>query len=155
MKPGAGISITCGSQEPWQLDGKQMNVLSSSGFDQVTYDFFKVKGWAFPMVENETYDMRVNDPNDFQRLSLQYSVRSYVMEAHGYGAGPEYTNTTPKSEDVLVHLNYTDWRDHFDATTGSAAQSLQFRHWEMPRDTDPVSVVVSVAHFGSRVVESS
>jgi len=115
-----------------------MNVLSSSGFDQVSYDFFKVKGWAFPMVENQTYDMRVNDPNDFQRLSLQYSVRPYVMEAHGYGAGPSYTNTTPKSEDVLVHLNYTDWRDHFDGTTGSAAQNLQFRHWDetnMPRDT--------------------
>ncbi|CAL1168986.1 unnamed protein product [Cladocopium goreaui] len=126
------------NQEPWQLDGKQMNVLSSSGFDQVSYDFFKVKGWAFPMVENQTYDMRVNDPNDFQRLSLQYSVRPYVMEAHGYGAGPSYTNTTPKSEDVLVHLNYTDWRDHFDGTTGSAAQNLQFRHWDetnMPRDT--------------------
>ena len=108
------------------------------GLYQVSYDFFKVKGWAFPMVENQTYDMRVNDPNDFQRLSLQYSVRPYVMEAHGYGAGPSYTNTTPKSEDVLVHLNYTDWRDHFDGTTGSAAQNLQFRHWDetnMPRDT--------------------
>ena len=107
-------------QEPWQLDGKNMRVLTSAGYDEVQYDFFKVKGWAFPVVENETYDMRVNDPNDFQKLSLQYSVRNYVMDEHGY----KYTRTTPKSaEDVLIHLNYTDWRDHFDATTGPGAEN--------------------------------
>ena len=109
-------------QEPWQLDGKLMNVATSAGFDQVQYDFKKVRGWAFPVLENETYDIKVNDPNDFQKLQLQYSVRNYVMEQHGY----LYTKVQPKSaEDILLHLNYTDWRDHFDGTVGSAAQSLE------------------------------
>ena len=123
-------------QEPWQLDGKTMRVITSAGYDEVQYDFFKLKGWGVPVVENETYDMRVNDPNDFQKLGFQYSERNYVMEEHGY-----YNKTTPKSEDILVHLNYTDWRDHFDGTTGSAAQFrkiLQYR----------VSTVMNVcSHF--------
>ena len=51
---------------------------------QVDYDFFKIKGWAFPLVENETFTMKVDDPNDFQRLALTYSERPYVMEEHGY-----------------------------------------------------------------------
>lgn len=109
-------------QEPWQLDGKNMRVLTAAGYDEVSYDSFKIKGWAVPVVENETYDMRVDDPNDFQKLTLQYSERNYVMEEFGY----DYTKTTPQSEDILLHLNYTDWRDHFDASTGSVSQKTCF-----------------------------
>lgn len=113
-------------QEPWQLDGKRMNVRTDVGFDQVEYDFFKVRGWAIPMLENETYDIKVDDPNDFQKIQLQYSERNYVMEEHGY----LYTKIHPKSEDILLHLNYTDWRDHFDATQGERLSRL-------PNSDDP------------------
>ena len=38
----------------------------------VPYDFFKLGGWPVVVVENETFDMKVEDPNDFQKLRLQH-----------------------------------------------------------------------------------
>eukprot|EP00439_Symbiodinium_sp_Y106_P000772 s3580_g1.t1 len=35
-------------------------------------------------------------------------------EEHGY----LYTRALPRSEAIMVHVNFTDWRNHFDATEG-------------------------------------
>ena len=103
-------------QQPWQLDGKDMNVQTSAGFDRVKYDTKKLSGWPVVIVENQTFDMRVDDPNDFQELAFTYSVRPYVFEALGY----IYNQTTPMDEAIIVHVNFTDWRDHYDASDSRA-----------------------------------
>ncbi|CAE7234186.1 unnamed protein product [Symbiodinium sp. CCMP2592] len=113
-------------QEPWQLDGKDMLVQTSAGSDLVAYDNLKLRGWPVVVVEGEVFDMRVDDPNDFQRLSFQYSMRNYVVEEHGY----LYTRALPRSEAIMVHVNFTDWRNHFDATEG-------LRLDRMPSTEDP------------------
>lgn len=38
--------------QPWQLDGKQIRVISAGGSDVVQFDFFKLYGWAIPVVAN-------------------------------------------------------------------------------------------------------
>eukprot|EP00930_Biecheleria_cincta_P023408 TRINITY_DN1691_c0_g3_i1.p1 TRINITY_DN1691_c0_g3~~TRINITY_DN1691_c0_g3_i1.p1 ORF type:complete len:2461 (+),score=365.35 TRINITY_DN1691_c0_g3_i1:773-7384(+) len=101
--------------QPWQLDGKEMNVWTLAGFDRIQFDFKKLYGWAIPAIENETYDIKPNDANDWQTIKLTWSTWPYVMQEHGF----RYTRTTPMSEAATVHLNYTDWRDHFDAAYGS------------------------------------
>ena len=106
-------------QQPWQLDGKLMNVRTSAGFDQVAYDTKKLSGWPVIVLENETFDMRVDDPNDFQELAFLYSTRPYVMESLGY----IYNQTTPMDEAIIVHVNFTDWRDHYDADASTALAS--------------------------------
>eukprot|EP00439_Symbiodinium_sp_Y106_P050506 s5458_g6.t1 len=117
-------------QQPWQLDGKLMNVRTSAGFDQVKYDTKKLSGWPVIVLENETFDMRVDDPNDFQELAFLYSTRPYVMESLGY----IYNQTTPMDESIIVHLNFTDWRDHYDAdaSTALASQNIGVREFELP-----------------------
>jgi len=115
-------------QQPWQLDGKLMNVRTSAGFDQVKYDTKKLSGWPVIVLENETFDMRVDDPNDFQELAFLYSTRPYVMESLGY----IYNQTTPMDESIIVHLNFTDWRDHYDADASTA-----LRLDRMPTRDDP------------------
>ncbi|CAE7477052.1 PKHD1L1 [Symbiodinium sp. CCMP2456] len=115
-------------QQPWQLDGKLMNVRTSAGFDQVKYDTKKLSGWPVIVLENETFDTRVDDPNDFQELAFLYSQRPYVMESLGY----IYNQTTPMDEAIIVHVNFTDWRDHYDADASTA-----LRLDRMPTRDDP------------------
>jgi hypothetical protein len=112
-------------QQPWQLDGKSIQVQTPYGSSAVPFTFKKLYGWAVPVVSGIDYDLKINDPNDFQKLSLQYSQWDYVLQEHGFNrsgtpfsTNTDYTRCTPQDESVKVHLNYTDWRDHFNDALG-------------------------------------
>lgn len=105
-------------QEPRQLDGKRMAVISGAGVSSIGFEWRKLYGWAVPVIAGRTYDLRPEDPNDWQALRLVYSQRNYVFERHGWAAG-NATMVEPVGERLTIHLNYTDWRHHFDASVGS------------------------------------
>jgi len=110
-------------QEPWQLDGKNIRVNSAAGTSLIGFDWKKLYGWAVPVIAGRVYDVKVDDPNDWQQLKLAYSVRPYVFEEHGWAEGAPYgwanaTRVAVVDEMLTTHLNYTDFRHHFDASVG-------------------------------------
>ena len=65
--------------------------------------------WNIIAISGRTYDMRQQDPNDFQSLSVQWSKREeYVLDYFKW-----HTPVYPVAESIKLHFNYTDWRDHF------------------------------------------
>lgn len=107
-------------QEPWQLDGKPLNVTSSAGSQPVPFTFKKLYGWAVPVIAGREYDLQIDDPNDFTQLRHTYSTSPYVFARHGFeGRMDSPTICEPVVERLTLHYNYTDWRNRFDGTYGS------------------------------------
>lgn len=96
--------------EPWQLYGQPMTVKSEAGTAIIPGG----RAWSFTVIANHTYDIKVNVPNDFEKMALEYSTGAdYVLDDFQWR-----TPVHPISEGVKIHINYSHWRDHFEGTTG-------------------------------------
>lgn len=102
--------------EPWQLYGQPIIVKTSAG-TVVSRRLDRGKRWIITVIANHTYEIKVDVPNDFEKLFLEYSTfADYVMEEFQWR-----TPVTPIAEGIKVHINYSHWRDHFEGITGPMA----------------------------------
>ena len=76
--------------------------------------------WTPIAISGRTYDLRQQDPNDFQQLLVQWAdEEEYVLDYFKW-----HTPVYPVAESIKLHFNYTDWRDHF-----SSASSPSKGYW--------------------------